>query len=135
MQDLLGSACLGGQAVKHLFVAHLVKCSYAGAQTIAAAQSSAGREASPGLEDPSLQVSQADGEVLQHLRRLSKRDATTRLKALQVDKDSLSLALLCARNCAPAVATLVTGPATAGAQFSDWLQVVDSVTTGSAASY
>ena len=86
--DLRIPACLGRQAVKHLPSAHRLHCSYAGAQTIAGAQNVAGREASPGLEDSSLQGSQADGEVLQHLRRLSKRDATTRLKALQVEKEA-----------------------------------------------
>ena len=55
---------------------------YSGAQTVAEAQSKVAREASPGLSDSHL-AGQDDSEVLQHLRRLSKRDATTRLKALQ----------------------------------------------------
>lgn len=56
---------------------------YAGAQTLASAQSKVAREASPNaaVEAPAVQ---ADSELLQHLRRLNKRDATTRLKALQV---------------------------------------------------
>lgn len=53
---------------------------FVGAHNLVAAQSKAAKESA--LED--LPTVQADSELVQHLRRLTKRDATTRVKALQV---------------------------------------------------
>lgn len=51
---------------------------------MAAAPSLVTGEPSQGKLESAALVSQANSEVLQHLGRLSKKDATTRFKALQV---------------------------------------------------
>ncbi len=56
---------------------------FSGAQPLARPAEAAGDAGDPRAAEPALTPGDLDGELLQHLRRLSKRDPVTKLKALQ----------------------------------------------------
>ncbi len=56
---------------------------FSGAQPLARPAEAASDAGDPRAAEPALTPGDLDGELLQHLRRLSKRDPVTKLKALQ----------------------------------------------------
>ena len=60
-----------------------LSCRFSGAQQISPAAGGPAGAASPAAA-PEAAYGELDGELAQHLRRLSKRDPTTKAKALQV---------------------------------------------------